>query len=789
MRPNYLKYVLVIGLSFLMACGGYKQLKPKPEVSPQEAGYIKLQKGDKNFKLKKGKKYYMEFPAPVQENFYLVLRGNNLSLLTSHLTRQFTKGKGDIKMKDESAFDDDVNVYKLDRLVPTYYWVIEDVSQTIEIDLDYRYVPIWRYRFETESAKFQLTLARNKVDRQTYEALGISLGANEINFDRELSATRQKTNNLKALEGALLEIEAIFPPNILNSDDPAYLDYVGFKNELKSELQFQEDYTRMLNVFKLEKDSRSDPAAFAKAVADFYDFFQNKANYSGNVLREAREVIGIRLPDIAPYLENVFRTKSDITPVDFPVEKAEALYAECAKQPDARFTAIANAVKAFNRNANELEAAKQQYNDIMARVNGVSTWPEDTFFPELQVEMSNVVASLPRFSSAAYGKFIANQCVSQLQRETNSFNQKARQTRQDLQTASALVPEINRLRNQGNYSEVIRILKRSGQIGFLADIYGNLDQRALEQQQSNINAALESGNWALAEQRIQTLYNDRNFIQYDAISYKKNQIVKNSEERLVSAVEQESQKRINAFIELKKDAYQNVDSLYAGDAFKPAYELTFSAGGPNILAQHKKRIQDYLDSFKYDKFPRMAIEGIYRDFSRDPRNDGVARARAIITHGKYYKGTDKKIKNLVAECDPMTPKWITRPKEYRRVYVLPVNRTQQANNEYVFRLNVQIPSDAKFPVFDVNIKLPREVASRAGQSRWYDTITLNGQVLKNEGRFTITAPTASNDYECQLSPVQMFKDRNNILEVKFKHSAFKVLEVSVMCQRPIIKKN
>jgi hypothetical protein len=788
MRPKYLNYVLVIGLSFLMACGGYKQLKPKPEVSPREAGYLKLQKGDKIFKLKKGKKYYMEFPAPAQEDFYLVLRGNDLSLLSSHLTRQFTRGKGDIKMRDESALDDDVNVYKPDRLVPVYYWVIEDVSQTVELPLDYRYVPIWRYRFETKSAEFQLTLARNKVDRQTYEAPGVSLRADDVNFERELSATREKTNNLKALEGALLEIEAIFPPNILNSDDPAYLDYIGFKNELKSELKFQEDYMQMLTVFKLEKDSRSDPAAFAQAVPAFYDFFQNKANYSGTVLREAREVIGIRLPELAPYLENVFRTKNDITPVDFPVEKAETLYAECNKQPEARFKAIANAVEAFNRNAGELEAAKQQYNDIMDRVNSVGTWPEDTFFPELQVEMSNIAASLPRFSGAAYGKFISNNCVSQLQRETTSFNQKARQTQQDFKTASVIVPEINRFRNQGNYSEVIRMLKLN-QVGFLTDIYVNLDQRSLEQQQSAINTALESGNRAAAEQRIRALYEDRNFINYDAIAYKKNQIVKSAEERLVSTVEQESQKRINAFIELKKEAYGDVDSLYAGEAFKPVYELTFSSGGPNVLEQHKKRIQDYLDSFKYDKFPRMSIEGIYKDFSRDPRNEGVAKARAIIAHGKYYKGSDRKIKNLVAECDPMIPKWITKPKEYRRVYVVPVNQTQQAGNEYVFRLNIQIPSDAKFPVFDVNIKLPREVASRAGQTRWYDSITMNGQVLKNEGRFTITAPTASNDYECQLSPVQMFKDRDNILEVKFKHSAFKVLEVSVMCQRPIIKKN
>lgn len=784
-----LKYVLLVGLSFLMACGGYKQLKPTPEVSPQEAGYTELLAKNKNFKLKKGKKYYMELPAPAQENFYLVLRGHNLPFLTSHLTRQFTKGKGDIPVNDESAPGDDVNFYKADRLVPMYYWVIEDVSQNLELDLDYRYVPIWRYSFETKNAEFQLTLARNKVDRQTYEAIGVSIKANDLNYDRELADTRQKTNNLKGIEGALLEIESIFPPHILNSDDPAYLDYVGLKNELDSELRFQKNYSRMMEVFKLEKESRANSDMFAGGVSQFYDFFQNKSEYSGTVLREARDVIGARLPELAPYMEKVFRDKKDITPIDFPVEQAEALYAECNKEPEARFTAVAKAMKAFNRNAEELESAKQQYDDIMAKVRKAGAWPGDSFFPGLQGEMNAVAASLPRFTSAAYGKFISNNCVSQLQRETTSFNQKVQATKLNFQTAGLLVPQINRLKSQGDYSGILRLLKENSQIDFLMDTYGNLDQLSIDQQQADINYALEKGEWALAESKIRALYEDRNFINYDAIAYQKNQIVKNSEEKLVSAVEQGSQKRLNAFIELNKTTYRNVDSLYAGEAFKPEHVLTFSSGGANILAQHNKRIQDYLDSFKYDKFPKMAIENIYQDFSRDPNNDGVAKARAIVTHGKYYKGSDRRIQNLVAECDPMTAKWITKPTDYRRVYVLPLNQAQQGNNEYVFKLNIQIPSDANFPVFDVNIKLPREVAAKAGQEQWYDKITMNGNVLKNEGRFTITSPTPANDFECQLSPVQMFKDRDNILEVRFKHSAFKVLEVSVMAQRPIIKKN
>ena len=70
-----------------------------------------------------------------------------------------------------------------------------------------------------------------------------------------------------------------------------------------------------------------------------------------------------------------------------------------------------------------------------------------------------------------------------------------------------------------------------------------------------------------------------------------------------------------------------------------------------------------------------------------------------------------------------------------------------------------------------------------------EEITMNKKVLKNEGRFTITAPTANNNYECQLTPVQMRKGQSNILEIRFKNPTFQVFEVSVMAQRPIMRRN
>jgi hypothetical protein len=92
-------------------------------------------------------------------------------------------------------------------------------------------------------------------------------------------------------------------------------------------------------------------------------------------------------------------------------------------------------------------------------------------------------------------------------------------------------------------------------------------------------------------------------------------------------------------------------------------------------------------------------------------------------------------------------------------------------------------------VFDVNIKLPKDLAEKAGKEQWYTEITINKKPIKNEGRFRITSPTPDNDYESLISPVQMDKEGNNILEVRFQHPGFRVFEISAMAQPPIIRKN
>jgi hypothetical protein len=196
-----------------------------------------------------------------------------------------------------------------------------------------------------------------------------------------------------------------------------------------------------------------------------------------------------------------------------------------------------------------------------------------------------------------------------------------------------------------------------------------------------------------------------------------------------------------------------------------------------------------LAAMKENEFPARAVKLLFEQFIKNPDDNGVLKARAVVAHGRYYQGKDKDTKARIAECDPLTAKWIVKPKEYRRVFAIPVTDSRRGKNKYMIRLNVNIPTEAMFPVYDVNIKLPREIAANAAASQWYDAISINKSLIKNEGRFSISAPAAANDYECQVTPVQMNKDKANVLEITFTHDSFKVLPVSVMVQKPIIKKN
>ncbi len=786
----YRKFVAFILIIILSGCAAYKQLKPKPEISFAESGYIELKKGDKYFELKKDKKYFIQFPSTQQENFYLVLNISNNDWLSTYLTTAFDDGKGTIiKMEDEGQAGSGTSLYRADKSVQIFYWVIESVRQDMNLEMEYRYTPIWRYKFETKYAEFQETLKNNSIDRTAYNEMGPGFDFNRFKYSEEINKLNTKNAALKGLKKELAAIESIFPVTIKNTNDEAYLNYIDLNQRVNDELLFHEKYSLLLNTFKKEVDSQSDPAKFIAAIPDLLKFTEKKNSFPPNIVTAANDIFKARLAEVGPYFEEVINSKNDASRMGLDVDNVEALYAAVGQKIPADVKNSSGYVRAYNQKYDDMKAAESKINDLKMSVKNHTSWPANTYFQEKSEALSKIIYQLPATGFYSAGKFANTSGARQLDDKVRDLRNQAASLDNGYKRAAGIVPQINRLGDEKAYSQMIRLLKQNSDLGFLADMYSNLDQLSLTTQSASIKAALNRADWLQAESGLKSLHYDTDFLNPSVILPKKQLLVKSMEDTLLYKVETISKQRAEALVTESIMTLDGLEEIYNSPVFLPAHDITFTSGSQQELQTRKKALMERLLYFKEQVFPAQAIEKLYKEFSRDPGDNGVLKARAIVIHGSHYKGTDRKIKNLVAECDPWASKWITSPKDYRKIYVLPVSSNKLGENEYVFRVNLRLPSDARFPVFDVNIKLPKEIAKNAGERQWYEQMTMNKNPLKNEGRFTITAPGPQNDYECQISPLQMVKDGDNVLEVRFKHPSFKVLEVSLMAQKPIIKKN
>jgi hypothetical protein len=452
----------------------------------------------------------------------------------------------------------------------------------------------------------------------------------------------------------------------------------------------------------------------------------------------------LRLNEAVPYYEQQLRNKKDVKPIvlDPPLEPVQNLYAASGREIPPAFTSLRSFVERFNLEAAALQSATTRLKELHALLDKTVTAPAGTFYAGIEASARDIRAGIPPAQAASNERY------------------------RGLEAASLLALEL-------------------GKAGEQAD-----DFQALFGTGAQISADITARSWWGAETRTRDLYTGKDGRTYASVERHRDKIVRWFEADIFNGVRNATRERLDAFVKLNESSYADVPRLYADSAFQPVYALTFSASGQAGLAQKKSQIDDYINRVRHFQFPEAAIRTIYADFSRDMNvPEGVDRARAVVEHGKEYKGADKQVLSMVTECDPSAPKWIVHPKEYRRLFALPVTSNRKGTNDYVFRLRLQIPSDAAFPVFDINIKLPKELAEAAGREQWYDLITINNTPIKNEGRFRITSPTSDNGYESQITPVQMDKDGRNILEIKFKKASFKVYEISAMAQVPIMKKN
>ncbi len=779
--------LLLFSLFFLIRCAAYKQLEPQPKLSPLESDFIELKNDQKYFELDAEKKYFIEFPPAMGANYYLVLNIDQKENIHSYLTDTFDDGEGRIvEIPDKSDQPAIQSVYPVDNSVQKLYWVIDLVKSDMQLHMTYRYVEQWRFRFETRYDSFQKTFALNKADSTTYARLGNPLDRSDINFSSLLSGLQSKTTALKQLKKELASIEAIFPPQIVNTTDKAYQTYLRFSDKLDNELQFQADFRLAAQVFK---GAEASVPEFAQAMDSYIKFFKNESHYPRTIYFQAQEVATAKVPQVVNYYTNQLQAKQDANEIAYPLDNVNSMLKSGRLAIPNAFAQLIDFVHTFNARYKSIQTAEQSFQSIKEEVNNNTSMPSNTYFGSILTRLSKIKYRLPRESRNEYGSFGSYPCVSLQNKQIRTLRSSIDRTLQKYRQADNLIPQINAYKQQKNYSAMLGLIKKNSQLPFLKQAYKNVDALSLKEQKQRIKHALKTNNWAAAEKALRHLKNDGNFLNPKKSVPKRNQLAVTLNDSLFHRIRRQSLNRAKQFVNAHLSTTDSVEQAYTNPAFLPVYEPTYSVLGNNDARKRNQKLSMTLSNLRDVKFPQKAISQLYDQFIQYPNADGVLKARAVVIHGKHYKGKDKQIRKRVGECDPWASKWIVKAKSYRKVFALPVTDRPSGTNEYVFRLNIRIPTKAKFPVYDLNIKLPKEVAKNAANAQWYTKILLNKKPVKNEGRYTVTAPVAANNYEFQITPVRMLAGQDNILEVHFKHKSFKAFPVSVMAQKPIIKKH
>jgi hypothetical protein len=703
-----------------------------------------MKNGDESFTLDKGNKYFISFPAPERDNFVLVLRITNKSAISSCFTAVFDDGVNPSdRIRDEEAGSDTLSAYAIDSRVLKSYWVVDTVRADTRLIMHYRYVPRWRYSFESRSAEFRETLRSNVVDRHTYESIGPEFRFDQFNFPKTKSDLDVKSGNLSAMRGDLVKLGALFPPDIAGSRDTAYVTYSTMKAALEDELKFQEEYAATLKFFEREQTSRGITTAFIESAPVFADFLGQSGRARPPIVAKGRALVIARLPEVLTYYENQVSTRSDLKSIVLhpAIEPLKPLYAACGRSYPDELRSLESFVARFNIEAATLPVARGRLDEIERSLQSNPSWLSDTLYASLLIRDEEANAAL---------------VVSEL----DGFERQ-----RDYPSARLLSQELVATRTQATGFQSVHSAAR--------DVV------------RDINAS----SWNSAETQLRDMNTAPGLNGNPTVRAHKGMFVSHLETDLFSLLKNETEQRLEAFLARNELTTENVSGLYQDSVFLPRYRLTFSSAGPATVSQRNQQIDEYLVRARGVRFPEGAIRALYADFVRSITNRGAEKARAIAEHGKQYRGDDKQIKACISECDPSVPKWIVRAKEYRKLYAVPVTAEPRGTNEYLFRIRLNIPSDAQFPVFDITIKLPQEIAAKAGTEQWYQSITINTKPIKNEGRFRITSPAANNNYESLISPVQMDKEGNNILEVRFTYPGYRVFEISAMAQVPIIRKN
>ncbi|HEY6950911.1 MAG TPA: hypothetical protein VI758_00820, partial [Bacteroidota bacterium] len=607
----------------------------------------------------------------------------------------------------------------------------------------------------------------------------------------EQQKLREKNKQLSTMNDELLRLEKVFPPNIASSSDTMYARYVGLRDETRDELKFQSDYDAILTTLQRESETRGNFAAFMERASEFEKILEQKDRFRAPILDYLKSVYLHRLDEALPAYDAQLQKKDDFSVIELkpPMSDVEQLYVACGAQLTSELKDLRDFTAQFNKTSQALQNAENAYETASASMDKKTPWPSDAYYPELIAKLDKAKFPNPQNALASFSRYSDLKATRMLIDGSRNELTKIDQLEARFVKAADVVRQINALKPQQDYRGIIHILRNNRDLDFVLAQYADVDALLLKSQGDKIRERLNAGDFKATEDGLSNLLDDKDYLNLSQIAAKKLQTVQSFEVELYERVLNLSTERVDAFVKANEANIVNVPALYADSAFLPVYTLTFSSESPGRVLEKRRKIDAYLNHAKLIVFPENSIKTIYKALTQAPRDHGVEKARAILAHATFYKGQDKTVRTIIDECDPTIAKTLTKPKDYRRILVLPVNESPSASNEYLFRVNVKIPTEAKFPVFDVNIKVPSEVAEHAGSKQWFSQMTLNKKVVKTEGHMRVTAPSADNNYEAQITPVQMSKDRDNIIEIRFKYPSFQLFEVSVMAQVPLIRKN
>jgi len=586
----------------------------------------------------------------------------------------------------------------------------------------------------------------------------------------------------------LENLEKLFPPIVLYSSDPAYQDYKALTAETDDELRFIDKFLYVLENFEALEETSGKPALFMDRLSRYQSFVDKDGLAPASAIEAFKQRLEVHLDEFNAYMDRRITGTSGGT-VGVNSAEALALYESLGRTVPADFTEKAGFIKEYDQRFGEYERVKNKFSDLRQSVENLSEWPSDGYFATKRSQAASLRGDLPSSGFSAYGKYNSASLVSGFKKEVDLLRSAINQSETDYQQAERIVPQINAARANNNFSEMIRIIRNYSNLEFLTKIYASLDQRSLQNQESQIVSALDGAQFAVAETRLRDLHSDRSFIDYNTVLKQKNELVAGLEDKLYSLIEVQSRDQARQHIAEHQAEVNSVEAVYDSPKFEPVFVPHFSSGISGNNAGRGSRLAAELKKLKETEYPALSIKTLYDRFLAAKGNEAIRTARAIVKHGTYYKGDDLSVKQRVGECDPWASKWISKAKEYRKIFALPVTEQPGTENEYVLRFNIKIPSEAQFPTWDVYLKLPDELAQEAASAQWYSKMTLNKQELKNEGRFRITSPSAANNFQVEIGPVSTLKTGDNVLEIHFNHKTWQVFELSAMAQRPLLKKN